>query len=193
MCWCAHTSVYYALLSLLRHAKQLKCIAALAAADPLVTASLSCLPNELILSGECVWEKSFAAFMQRRTEDNKRYHYVTSSTLREVGGAVQPEDVAVFHMNRAPPVEGQRMPSTRQRPRSQLFADYQRSLSAEQQAELAKWATGDYSMAGARQSAAGRGEERKSKAARIDHQSCAAPPAVYHCFDNDAGTRSQYD
>ena len=181
MCWCAHSSVYYALLSLLRHATRLHCLSLIAISDPLAVAGLNALPSLTTFSADCSFPKSFTDCVQRRDEESSEYCYVSAGVLRQFKVTPVAKQLAILQLTEDRVVEKPPLVYARLRPRSQLFADYQRSLSAGQQAVLAKWEAGDYSTTGA----AGAAEERKSKSARaeiVDHQTCLNSLEFHVCY-----------
>ena len=143
MCWCTPPSVWHALLSLMRHASRVECVAKLASNDPLVVCALAHLPSINSLGGDCLWSRSFVKLMERQSEHAGRHHYLACPELagREEKDCVG--DKIDFKLTWwAELAEGERAVALR--PHRDFFTAYQRSLSADQQAVLARWAAGDF-------------------------------------------------
>ena len=138
MCWCTPPSVWHALLSLLRWATLLSCVDLVASDDPLLICALSYLPSLRALSGCCMWPPSFATVIERRYALTGRYRYLASSAVScsESDGCIGQRYIELSDSDHDGLVQ--------LRARSSLFAAYQRSLRAEQQAVLARWARGDF-------------------------------------------------
>jgi len=175
MCWCTPPSVWHALLSLLQHAVQLRCVACLAIDDPLAVASLSLLPCLAILSANCLWPLPFAQMMERRLTRTGRYRYLACHAVRGATESGYYFRTELGLSDRLEAAWNGRHPVTL-RPRSRLFAAYQRSLNVEQQAVMARWAAGDY-RAEDETFHVHCGEERQ--AAPAGQRGCPHPLALY--------------
>ena len=142
MCWCTPPSVWHALLSLLKWA-DLQCACNVASNDPLVVSALSYLPSLDALSHSCLWPRSFATFLEQKSEQEGEYRYLTATDLKGtmcLGGPDQRTDLELSDYSGDVQLER----ALRLRPRSNLFAAFQLSLSAEQQAAVERWSRGDF-------------------------------------------------
>ena len=142
MCWCTPASVWHALLSLLRHATRLCCVAVLAVHDPLVIGALTYLPSLTSFAGMCcLWPEPFVQLMVLRNERTGRYRYVKNDELSGsaiTGCAMRCPTLWLTESRPAAP------PSIGLRPHSNLFTASQHLLSADLQAVLVRWAKGDF-------------------------------------------------
>ena len=128
----------------MRSATGLRCVAELASNDPLIVSALAYLPSIAELSVPCMWPASFATFMERRHPRTGAYRYLASHEVRGHSCIVDlHEPEAVFELSNRAPQYPTGLP-VQLLPRSHLFAAHQRSLSAEQQAVLARWAANDF-------------------------------------------------
>ena len=143
MCWCTPPPVWHALLPMLRHATHLSCLCLFASHDPLIVAALAHLSSITSLSHNCQWPLSFATLMERRSERSGRYRYVTSRGLTDQFGPPCPGREPTLELIDFA-VKGQWEGYIGLRPHCSLFTAYQRSLSDEQQAVLARWTAGDF-------------------------------------------------
>ena len=136
VCWCMPASVWHALLSLLRRAARLHHVSSMATNDPLIAAALSYLPCLTTLSCNCLWPNSFTSLMAEQSERSSgRHHSLRTSmsscphasnflwlTDSHAPGSISDSAEAGVTLNCA-----------------DFFAAFRRSLSAEQQAVLARW------------------------------------------------------
>ena len=143
MCWCTPASVWHALLSLLRHAPKLHCVALLRSNDALAASALANLPSITTLTCESLWPASFATMVEQRCEQTDQYRYVACHKLKRGYGCCCPEG-DVFELIDDPKDDDEDVRPIPLQPHSDLFAAYQRSLTADQQAVLARWAAGDF-------------------------------------------------
>ena len=170
MCWCTPASVWHALLSLMKHAAHVRCVAEFASVDPLVVSSLSHLPSVSALSEHTRWPLSFAALMERRSKRSGRYRFVAADEVKGVALVGCPTDRSWLSLT-----DGEAEPtSIRLRPRARLLAAYQRSLSAEQQALLSRWSAAQFQPGDGQLSAA---------ESELHAGNCClcAHPLVLHC------------
>ena len=143
MCWCTPPSVWHALLSLLRWAVRLHCVTMLGSDDPLLVSALCYLPSLSALGAKCLWPLSFATFLKRTSAQSSQYRYLASDEVCGEQTRGQPAYRAILDLADTPHGADTRLPVLL-RPHSSLFTDYQRSLTAEQQAVLARWANGGF-------------------------------------------------
>ena len=143
MCWCTPAAVWHALLSLLRWATRLHCINRLASNDPLVVSALAPLPSITTLSGECLWPKSFIRLVRQRVEQSGSYRFLGSQRV-SVDSTDRCPGQATLELSDAVEKGDEGLLPVLLRSHSDLLAAYQRSLSAEQQTVLARWARGDF-------------------------------------------------
>ena len=141
MCWCAPPSVWHALLSLLKLAAHLQRVEWLSSNDPLVVCSLSHLPSLTALGSQCVWPRSFATFMERKSERTRRYRYVAAHKLQIRQTRDPSPRGAILQLTDQTDILG--VQPIRLRARAALFSAFQRSLSVDHQAVLARWEVGD--------------------------------------------------
>ena len=192
MCWCTPASAWHALLSLLRWAVRLQGVAKMSSDDPLLICALSYLPSITELGADCLWPRSFAELMERKSEESGQYCFVTADELcgRE-SGRQSPCCACSKHRvcddyRRETGFElsgyangglwGDPVPLL---PHSDLFAVYQRSLTDKQQAVLARWATGDFHAGDGQVSAADAVEMVEEEAASAgEHPHCPRPPLL---------------
>ena len=139
MCWCTPPAVWHALLSLMKYATHARCVARLASNDALVVSALAHLPSITSLTCESQWPASFATLMEQRSEQTGQYRFVACQQLTRDDWHSCPADV--FELTDTPNEGSDAIPL---QPHSDLFAAYQRSLTADQQAVLARWAAGDF-------------------------------------------------
>ena len=146
MCWCTHASVWHALLSLLRHARRLRCLAELRTDDPLAISALSHLPCLSRLSAQCYYPKAFTSFLATSTERTSRRRYQPGRRLssKEVTFCQSYETcfrlVEEWEQDGHPHIDYHNSYRESLLPHTRLFADFQATLSDEQQAVLARWA-----------------------------------------------------
>ena len=152
MCWCTPASAWHALLSLLRWAVRLQGVAKMSSDDPLLICALSYLPSITELGADCLWPRSFAELMERKSEESGQYCFVTADELhgRETSKYHAPDATVELSDN----ADGDYGAAVSLRPHPSLIAAYQQSLSAEQQAVLARWARGDFHAGDDKQTAA---------------------------------------
>ena len=182
MCWCTPPSVWHALLSLLQWAVHLTYVTELASNDPLVVAALSYLPSLAALGDGCLWPLSFAGFLELRCELTGRYRFLASADVagEEVSGCPSDGNVLELHDSVA---DGERKAPVLLRPHSPLFSAYRRSLSAEQQAVLARWARGDFRADDGRL-AAPESELEKDEATGEAPVHCPHPHIFYRRYED---------
>ena len=105
---------------------------------------LGYLPSVNALGSQCLLPGSFATFMEQKSEaTGGPYRYLTSHELVCFETTECPGTYAVELVLSDLLLEGDGGPVLLQ-PNSQLFAAYQRSLSDEHQATLARWATSEF-------------------------------------------------
>ena len=143
VCWCTPPSVWHALLSLMRHAVRLHCLYCVQSNDPLVVASLAHLPAITSLKSSSWWPASFATFVTRKDERTGCYPYLQSEEVSCKRYNSCPGPHTSFSLFESVEGFGEAEP-TSVTPASHPFTAYQRSLTADQQALLVRWATGDY-------------------------------------------------
>ena len=133
MCWCA-PAVWHALLSLLKHAEQVRYVSHVASDDPLVVSALSYLPALTAVSSKCSWPQSVITFAERRFEQGW-----SNYALREPNHFRKPTLDLTDRVN-----EQETDLQLSLRPPSNLFAACQLSLSDGHRAVVARWAAGDF-------------------------------------------------
>ena len=140
MCWCTPPAVWHALLSLMRHATDLNCVAKLTSNDPLTIAALMDLPSFKSLGSDCLWPLSFVTFMEQKYVHTGRYRYLAARAVigRQYRGG--PEDGPTLELANRTVGEG---PVILRR-RSSLFASFRQSLCKTKRAVLARWARGNF-------------------------------------------------
>ena len=142
LCSCPPPSVWYALLSLLQSAVRLRSVTLFTSDDPLVMAALGRLPSLTALSYHCLLPASFIAFREQQCERTGFHRRLAPNGLygrpsNRCGG-----QETTFELTERVELEDPDFPVDK--PLSPLFAAYQRSLTDEQQAVLARWARGDF-------------------------------------------------
>ena len=143
MCWCTPPSVWHALLSLMKHATRVRCVAKLSSNDPLVIAALGYLPCISSLGSDSLWPATFATFMEQKSERTGRYRYLTSREVIGCPSRVYPRQGPAFELTDQAEQGDVGRPILLRR-RSDLFTAFQRSLIAGHQNILARWATGAF-------------------------------------------------
>ena len=71
-CSCMSPSAWHAMLSLLKHAKHVRCVSTMGSNDPLSISALAFLPS-LTCVGPCAWPLSAVTFVQRRLKQSDRF------------------------------------------------------------------------------------------------------------------------
>ena len=190
MCWCTPPSVWHALLLLLGQVTHLRCVANMASDDPLSITAVSYLSLS-VLGADCLWPLSFARHLQQRSVRTGRYRYVTSHNVSVLQNKHIDRSQRPFFELTDRARGGEEGWSAPLRPFSFPFAAYQRSLSAERQAVLARWARGDFQAGDEQHSAAEttrvamdaytqlQMEERRGRAI---HRPCLRPYVLYGCY-----------
>ena len=146
-CWPQRPpSLCHALLSLLRWASRLRLVARLSSTDQLLVPALSYLPSVTALSADCYWPPSFARFAERKCARTGQYKFLATPRVTGYDGmyrglSFDHGEVLLRECSTREEV-GPRIVQLLQ-PTLMLFAAYQRSLSCEQQAVLARWAAGN--------------------------------------------------
>ena len=181
MCYCTPPSVWHALLLLMRHAVHLRSLAVLSTNDPLIAAALAHLPSITSLGADCLWPHSFATFIERRSMQTGHYLYVAPQPITRYPFSGCPGPATSFELIDATH-EKQQDRRVRLLPHSTLFTAYQRSLSAEQQAVLARWARGDFHVDDGRLSGAESAMERDEDDPSRDPRQCPHPHFFYGRF-----------
>lgn len=154
MGWSTPPAVWYALLSLMKWAVNLRVVSDLQTTDPLIVAALGYLPSITSLSVRCWWPFSFATFMQQRSEQTGRYRYLASQAVSGEEINRCPGRLAVFKLSECAERGEQTTDLIELSSNSHLFPHYQHSLSDEHQAVLTRWASGDFRADDERLSAA---------------------------------------
>ena len=171
MCACAPPSVWHALLALMRSAELLRRADYVVSDDPLLVCALANLPSLDSLSLRCLWPRAFATFLQQRPLATAQHRFlaacvqlthsrsgVQSSVVALPETTVKAEGWPAYGGSLLQLSDGEqcRDPAPRLllRPNAGLFPAFQRSLSADLQAVLARWAAGNFSADDGRVNAA---------------------------------------
>ena len=147
MCTCAPPSVWHALLRLLRTAEELRSVVHLSSDDPLSISALANLPSLSALDGSCEWPLSFPVFVHQVEGRTPPRTWLDIPPEKRCGcnsRGLCPSGGALLELSAGGLSSRSYSPSFLLRPDADLFAAYQRSLSADHQAVLARWAAGDF-------------------------------------------------
>ena len=185
MCWrCTPPAVWHALLSLLRYASAIHCVSRVLTNDPLIVASLSHLPSIATLSSDCLWPASFATFIEQRNEETGQYRYLEEPVMGYERHRCPGKEMMLELSDIA---EGGDIGGPVLLRTLGLFTAYQRSLTADLQAALARWVTGDFrdgdEQLSAAESASVQCDEEEGDA---DEQSCRHPHLFSTRYTDDS-------
>ena len=134
--------MWHALLLLLQHAIRLHCVSLFISNEPLVVCALSRLLSITSLGVGCRWPLSFAAFIARQSEHITCNNSSASDEFKDKPRVPHPGQEVIQLTDGL--TEAEMYGTLKLRPHSHLFAAYQRSLSDQQQAVLARWAAGSF-------------------------------------------------
>ena len=185
MCLCTPASVWHALLRLMTYAVHVHCVD-IATVDPLIVSALSYLPHVFQLGSECMWPRSFTQFIAQPDERTGEHRYVSP---KDVSGcrcySCSPSGAQLSLSDGATDVDEDVEP-VRLAPDNQLFAAYQRTLSAEQQAVLARWkACEDFEEHDDKVSAAEtRLMSHRNNARAYEPDKRCAHPHIFYCWEH---------
>ena len=195
MCWCTPAAVWHALLSLMRHSNRLHYAKHIHVDQPLAIAALAYLPALTAFKAEGHFPTAFGDFVRQTSKRTGRLRFVACSELAgthvecsryfslglqpvlELGDSPKREIVRVVPSLLEKPdqsVQREPFPPIVLRPHSNLFAAFSRSLGEEQQAEMARWASGDFEAEGISVKA-----EESDEQEAVDHRR-APQHRVYH-------------
>ena len=183
MCWCTPPSAWHALLSLLRWSTLLCCLTSLSSNDPLLVSALGYLPSLAALNADCLWPSSLTALLGRKSVRTGHHRYLATRQLSGYRYSGCPPG-AMLELSHSAERGKMGLP-VRLRPRSDPFAAYQRSLTADRQAVLARWARGDFHAGDGQVSAVESRVERNAGAepGPTDHRHCPHAGSFQGQFD----------